>query len=167
MRKNILFYFLILVVIACSRSVSDEVYPQQQSANEASYSEENGALSFSTTSVFKQFIENYQEKEQEITDFYKDGFVPYRPLSNLDQQTSLQLIQSKKLIIQKENISFSHLRKNTKNGEYDDFPNGEGKVLSSALFSYPKIKSIDLNIETGALYGGKWGGTKLTVIYND
>lgn len=44
--------------------------------------------------------------------------------------------------------------------------NGNTKVDAKADISYPVVKNIDLSIETGAFYGGRWAGSKLTIVHN-
>lgn len=58
-----------------------------------------------------------------------------------------------------QNLTFGYVNNDLSKGKYN--------IQSSATFTYPKIRNIDLSIETGAFYNGSWGGSKLTVIYND
>lgn len=67
-------------------------------------------------------METYQENEDELVNFYEEGFVPYRPLNNLNEKTFSDLVQAKAAIIEKENLPFLRLAKEAaeENDEEDD-----------------------------------------------
>lgn len=116
MSKKLLSFASIVILTSCTKDLTNEI-PQDNVVNPTSFSKEEEALSFHSIDVFKNFMETHQENEDEISNFYKEGFVPYRPLDNLDEQTFSELVQARKAIIQKEDLPF--LRP-TKNEEYDE-----------------------------------------------
>ncbi len=64
--------------------------------------------------------------------------------------------------------NFKIPKKATLEGVMFGYTYGTGKnhTTAEANISYPVVQNIDLNIETGAFYDGRWAGSKLTVIYN-
>lgn len=69
----------IFVLASCTKDVSNgnslENVPMA-----VSFEKEKETLFFHSVDVFRNFMEDYDQKEDEIIDFYQDGFVPYRPL---------------------------------------------------------------------------------------
>ena len=121
MNRKLISFASILIFVSCTKDLTDEK-TLEQTVKPTSFSKEEEAISFHSMDVFKNFMETYQENEDEITEFYKEGFVPYRPLDNLNEQTFSELVQAKKTIVEKENLSFSRLPINNEGSdeEYDE-----------------------------------------------
>jgi lipoprotein len=121
MNRKLISFASILIFVSCTKDLTDEK-TLEQTEKPTSFSKEEEAISFHSMDVFKNFMETYQENEDEITEFYKEGFVPYRPLDNLNEQTFSELVQAKKTIVEKENLSFSRLPINNEGSdeEYDE-----------------------------------------------
>ena len=107
---------------SCSKDFSDEK-TLESDVKPTSFSKEKQAISFQSMDVFKNFMETYQENEDELVNFYEEGFVPYRPLNNLNEKTFSDLVQAKAAIIEKENLPFLRLAKEEaeeNDEEYDE-----------------------------------------------
>lgn len=123
MNRKLLSFASILVFMSCTKDLTNEK-PSEHAVKPTSFSKEEEAISFHSMDVFKNFMETYQENEDEITNFYKEGFVPYRPLDNLNEKTFSELVQAKKAVIEKENLPFLRLAKGEEyegsDEEYDE-----------------------------------------------
>lgn len=122
MNKKLLFLVFIIALTSCSKDFSDEK-TLENDVKPTSFSKEKQAISFQSMDVFKNFMETYQENEDELVNFYEEGFVPYRPLNNLNEKTFSDLVQAKAAIIEKENLPFLRLAKEAaeeNDEEYDE-----------------------------------------------
>lgn len=137
MNKKWLFTSSVIILMSCAKDVSDEHKSEETLAvSEASFSKEDGALSFHSKDVFKNFMETYQDKEDEIVDFYADGFVPYRPLDNLEEETFSKLVQAKQLIIQNEKgIPLSAFKKNAIDESDEDYDEEDDEFIRNDKFA--------------------------------
>lgn len=123
MNKKLFFLASTLAFMSCSKDFTDEK-PIGNEAKPTFFEKKEEAISFQSMDVFKNFMEKYEENEDEITDFYKEGFVPYRPLDNLNEQKFSELVQAKKAIIEKERLPFLRTSNFEEDGgsdeEYDE-----------------------------------------------
>lgn len=118
MNKKLLTLTSFIILTSCTKDLTNDI-SLENVAKPTSFSKEEEAISFHSMDIFKNFMEEYQNNEDDITDFYKEGFVPYRPLNSLDEKTFFELTQAKNTIIQKE-VNLFLRSVNVEEGENDN-----------------------------------------------
>ena len=109
MSKKILSGLLLTVMFAnCSKEFSEKEEIPVAVQENVSFNKDNSVLSFSSSNLFEKYMETYEQNEKEIEKFYADGFVPYKPIETINEETFLELNQKKQAILATEKGSLFH-----------------------------------------------------------
>lgn len=132
MKKYVLLSLLVLFYNCSQR---DNIEENNNNFLAASFNKKSNIISFHTKEEVKKFVENIEENKKEVERFYEEGFVPYRVIDGVSEETFNKLVFEKNKILEKKNnfskfsIDYEEDTNLIKNDAFASILNAEGELL--------------------------------------